>query len=598
MKKFILSIILLSLNFLSFGQEEPTKPINNFQFSIFGGPSFPLGDYGNFENKIGRAKPGLNLGVTLDYFFGKSNFGFGIDGRFQRHKMNPFITDSGVANSMVYGFSNGYTTFSQTEDAFSHIGIAAGPAYKINSGKFSTKLFARAGILMQQYINYRQDIVALNPFTNNYEIVYTPLQTVNNNNNPIAAMGLVGVNFAYNINPIVSIGLQADYLRAFGAQGEFSVASYEKYKTDIPGIRFNQDKGGIITTDIYNYYDKNKIIEKAVIQDFNIGLSLILNFGTKMQKSSGNVGGGAIGKNEKQTSKIIIQVKDKKTGLALGGVKIDITDANGAAYIGFTDANGIANTELKEGKYIVIGEKNFITTDMANISASEFKTGTIFKELYHDDERFTLSGETIDCETEKNLARVVTRLLKTSEGRIIEQISDAFGKFYYQLEPNTDYQVVALENGKYSQTELVTTKGLNRNKTLYVALKLGVCEMSLGKSFEVKNILYDFNDSKVRTDAVLVLNNLAEIMKRNANMKIELSSHTDSRGDNSYNLKLSQARADAVVKYLVSKGIQKNRLIAKGYGETRLKNKCKDGVSCTEEEHQQNRRTEIKVLQL
>ncbi|MCY1379264.1 Photosystem I chlorophyll a apoprotein A2 [compost metagenome] len=79
-------------------------------------------------------------------------------------------------------------------------------------------------------------------------------------------------------------------------------------------------------------------------------------------------------------------------------------------------------------------------------------------------------------------------------------------------------------------------------------------------------------------------------------MTIELSSHTDSRGERQYNQSLSQQRAEAAVNYLVSKGIARKRLVAKGYGENRLVNNCADGVNCTEEEHEQNRRTEIKVL--
>lgn len=86
------------------------------------------------------------------------------------------------------------------------------------------------------------------------------------------------------------------------------------------------------------------------------------------------------------------------------------------------------------------------------------------------------------------------------------------------------------------------------------------------------------------------------IMQQNPTLKIELSSHTDSRGNDDYNLKLSQRRADAAVAYIVSKGINRNRLEAKGYGETRLVNNCGNGVECSEEQHQENRRTEIKVL--
>jgi outer membrane protein OmpA-like peptidoglycan-associated protein len=176
------------------------------------------------------------------------------------------------------------------------------------------------------------------------------------------------------------------------------------------------------------------------------------------------------------------------------------------------------------------------------------------------------------------------------------QISDAEAKFVYQLEQASDYHIVASQAGKFSQTESVTTKGLDRSKTLYVTLKLGVSNLNAGAVFVLKNIHYDFDKWNIRPDAGRILNNLVNVMAQNPGLRIELSSHTDSRGKDAYNLRLSQQRAEAAVNYLVSKGVVRERMVAKGYGETRLLNRCANGVDCSEDEHQANRRTEIKVL--
>jgi len=85
-------------------------------------------------------------------------------------------------------------------------------------------------------------------------------------------------------------------------------------------------------------------------------------------------------------------------------------------------------------------------------------------------------------------------------------------------------------------------------------------------------------------------------MMKDSNVSVEIMSHTDSRGNDSFNQSLSQQRANSVVNYLVSKGISRSRLAAKGFGESRLTNKCSNGVSCSEREHQRNRRTEFRVL--
>ena len=87
-------------------------------------------------------------------------------------------------------------------------------------------------------------------------------------------------------------------------------------------------------------------------------------------------------------------------------------------------------------------------------------------------------------------------------------------------------------------------------------------------------------------------------MKDNPGWKVELGSHTDCRGSDDYNMKLSQRRSDSAVSYIVDHGISKDRITAMGYGETQLVNRCDDGVNCTEEEHAQNRRTEFKILEM
>ncbi|MCH5716027.1 OmpA family protein [Niabella hibiscisoli] len=117
-----------------------------------------------------------------------------------------------------------------------------------------------------------------------------------------------------------------------------------------------------------------------------------------------------------------------------------------------------------------------------------------------------------------------------------------------------------------------------------------------GKAIVLKNIYYDLDKYFIREDAKPELNKLAQFMKDNPGVKVELSSHTDSRASDSYNMTLSQKRADAAVDYLVIQGIKKERLIPVGYGERKLLNRCKDGVDCSEGEHQINRRTEIKVI--
>ncbi len=121
-------------------------------------------------------------------------------------------------------------------------------------------------------------------------------------------------------------------------------------------------------------------------------------------------------------------------------------------------------------------------------------------------------------------------------------------------------------------------------------------KVDCNEALRLDNLHYDLGKYDIRPDAYPELNRLVQFLKDNPEVRVELSSHTDSRASAEYNLKLSQQRADAAKKYIVSKGIAPSRIISIGYGETRLLNRCADGVECSEEEHQLNRRTEIKMI--
>ena len=131
-------------------------------------------------------------------------------------------------------------------------------------------------------------------------------------------------------------------------------------------------------------------------------------------------------------------------------------------------------------------------------------------------------------------------------------------------------------------------------------ITLGIAEIGeeLGAMFGVNPIYYDLDKAVIRADAALELDKIVQVLQDNPEISIELGSHTDSRASTSYNLKLSQRRADSAVKYIIDHGISANRIKAKGYGESQLINGCTDGVDCSEEAHQENRRTEFKITDL
>ena len=109
-------------------------------------------------------------------------------------------------------------------------------------------------------------------------------------------------------------------------------------------------------------------------------------------------------------------------------------------------------------------------------------------------------------------------------------------------------------------------------------------------------IFYELASARLTSESKGIIDNTLMPILNSKNVNIEIMSHTDSRGNDAYNMSLSQQRANAVLNYLVSKGISRSRLSARGFGETRLVNRCSNGVQCSETEHKRNRRTEFRVL--
>ena len=125
-----------------------------------------------------------------------------------------------------------------------------------------------------------------------------------------------------------------------------------------------------------------------------------------------------------------------------------------------------------------------------------------------------------------------------------------------------------------------------------MALECDPCAANdLGCRLSLQPIYFDFDRYNIRPDAAIELAKILAAMREYPQLIIHIESHTDSRGKDSYNEALSEKRAQSTLNWLVDQGIDRNRLSAKGYGEYQLQNQCSNGVECTEEEHQLNRRS-------
>jgi outer membrane protein OmpA-like peptidoglycan-associated protein len=175
----------------------------------------------------------------------------------------------------------------------------------------------------------------------------------------------------------------------------------------------------------------------------------------------------------------------------------------------------------------------------------------------------------------------------------------AFGKLYVRDENGK--VVKTLRMGKGGKFEFRVLP-LDKTTLGYVYVEdpwLQVLQMKAKQKSDslliIENIYYDYGSADILPAAEITLEKVVRVMQLDPTITIEISSHTDSRANNDYNQKLSLKRAQNVVNYLVKRGIDKKRLTAIGFGETRLLNGCRDGVECSEDDHAKNRRTEFKI---
>lgn len=224
-----------------------------------------------------------------------------------------------------------------------------------------------------------------------------------------------------------------------------------------------------------------------------------------------------------------------------------------------------------------------------NIRKTEYKANDIFLKK----EDIVAIGTVVYDVDGSPAGGALVRVLDSKGTEIGRTIVAEDGTYSVAIPENQKVTLEVTKNDYVKLTKDVDTRGKKDRK---IKNDFRLFKLEKGTVVRLDNIYYDYGKAEIRPDAALELNKLVTILKDNPTMKIELSSHTDARGGDAYNLNLSDKRAKSAVQYIISQGIDASRLVGKGYGETKLLNRCGNDVKCSEEEHQFNRRTEFKIL--
>jgi outer membrane protein OmpA-like peptidoglycan-associated protein len=279
---------------------------------------------------------------------------------------------------------------------------------------------------------------------------------------------------------------------------------------------------------------------------------------------------------------------------SLGGMDVLMTSFNGEKWLQVENLNYPLNSSKDDFAYTLNkdGKTGYISSNRDNF------TDKIF-EITKNDPTFILSGHVSQKgKSTISIDSAVVEIYNQTEKTRQMLLTDKNGNYKMKLKVNSEYEVRCWKPMYFTVTKPHLFCMVERKLSENFVANFVLDQIIIEKPIVLDNIYYDLDKWDIRPDAAMELDRLVQVLEKNPKIQIELSSHTDSRAGDQYNLVLSDKRAKAAVQYIISKGIDAKRMKWKGYGESKLVNNCKNDVPCTEEEHQKNRRTEFKVIKI
>lgn len=570
--KLLLFVFIFSNTLTTTAQDEPLDQ-NYFQLSPRIGYDFPT-----YKNKTPYIdyKGGIDLGLSLDYYW--NWFGIGADFDYIKNKPQSTYPTN------IIGIPS--ANMSLSEAKITRIFYGIGPSFKRenNAGDFLSEFNLRAGVAS---IKGGRTLLT-GPTTSellNFHAGY-------NDKNVFSLKGQLRFTKFFNDNFGVHLG--AYYLMHFGVTEEVEGGLFAGYHpfTTLDGETALEQGGPIVREEPCD----------CDISSVGIFAGVTIKFNKKENKCPvckenhmpyccATCGCG-----------VTVIAKDKFTGETLPNTDVVLSDLNGnIVETGTTNSYGVVVfTDVVEKDYLIRGKLHNVTLEESSIAKSEFKNckkeaSGIQKVIVYADENFILKGNVVECNTSDGIQGVDIMLKDKIKAGQKNTLSDVEGDFVFHLRQTSTFLLNGKKDGYYSNEVEISTNSYSRDTTLFIDFEM--CVDPCGKAIKLDNINFDLDKAEILPQAIPDLQRIVKLMKNNPNTTVEMSSHTDSQGSDSYNQDLSQRRADATVNYIASQGISRSRLIARGAGESELKNtKCGNDVPCTDDEHRVNRRTEFKVV--
>lgn len=277
--------------------------------------------------------------------------------------------------------------------------------------------------------------------------------------------------------------------------------------------------------------------------------------------------------------------------LGLGGLDIFRTPLNSQGLPGTIENIGAPFNSAQDDFALIIESEK----EVGYFTSNREDAKSINDELYYfyKECKMILQGVLKDKQTKEPLSGGIVKLLDSDNQLITEGIAGIDGSYSFEVECSSYYLLQGSKEGYSTEEVAVETPSKSGVITQDLELEVdGPCHPNdLGCRLALQPIYFDFDKHNIRSDAAIELTKVLEAMKLYPALVIHIESHTDSRGNDDYNMALSDRRAKSTRDWLIAEGIDANRLTAQGYGESRLVNHCSNDVPCSIEEHQLNRRS-------
>lgn len=280
----------------------------------------------------------------------------------------------------------------------------------------------------------------------------------------------------------------------------------------------------------------------------------------------------------------------------LGGYDLFVSRILSDKYKAPRNLGNTINTSYDEIAYFLATKnKGYVSSNKPNGKGSFDIYTAVNDEIIQ-----SIEGKAIDLVTKIKLPNTLVILKDEDNNEVARQMTDASGSFSFDNVVPFELYTISTEKDGFKNGSFEFLANRNFNTTYNKDLELNTTEPVIAEVDDelrivLENIYFDFAKYSIKEESTISLNKILKVLNDKPDITLAINAHTDIRGNDAYNLKLSNKRAKSAVKYLIKNGIDKSRLTSKGFGETKPLIDCKTN-SCTDEEHQSNRRIEFVIL--